>query len=139
MLAIEDIGIGFGGVTALADVSFNVEAGEIFAIIGPNGAGKTTLFNVISGLYPPRAGPRAAQRRGRHRPAAASAGAARPVAHVPEPADLLPHERGRERHGRPPLHERRNVLAHLFTLPSVLRAERASRAPRPRICSPSSA
>ena len=55
-LAVEGLGIGFGGVTALTDVSFNVEAGEIFAIIGPNGAGKTTLFNIVSGLYPPRQG-----------------------------------------------------------------------------------
>ena len=41
----------FGGVTAVAGVSFAVDAGEIFAIIGPNGAGKTTLFNLISGIY----------------------------------------------------------------------------------------
>ena len=46
----------FGGLTAVADVSFTVPAGELLGIIGPNGAGKTTLFNVIAGYYRPEAG-----------------------------------------------------------------------------------
>ncbi|MYD42645.1 MAG: ABC transporter ATP-binding protein [Gammaproteobacteria bacterium] len=46
-----DIGVSFGGVRALHDVSFSVEQGEIFSIMGPNGAGKTTVFNLISRFY----------------------------------------------------------------------------------------
>ncbi len=45
-----------GGVTALADVSFEVQPGELFAMIGPNGAGKTSLFNVLSRVYQPAEG-----------------------------------------------------------------------------------
>ncbi|HVV42940.1 MAG TPA: ABC transporter ATP-binding protein [Nitrobacter sp.] len=43
--------IKFGGVLALDDVTFDVEAGQIFGVIGPNGAGKTTLLNAISAVY----------------------------------------------------------------------------------------
>lgn len=120
MLAVDNIGIGFGGITALADVSLNVEAGKIFAIIGPNGAGKTTLFNIVSGLYAPRQG--------------------RVTLNGEDVTGLPPHllaRRGLSRTfqnlqiffrmsatenvmvGRH-LHERRNVMAHLFTRKSVV-------------------
>jgi branched-chain amino acid transport system ATP-binding protein len=50
LLSIQKIKKNFGGLQALVDVSFDVEASEILGIIGPNGAGKTTLLNIISGL-----------------------------------------------------------------------------------------
>lgn len=56
MLCVEGVTRRFGGLTAVNDVSFEIERGEISAIIGPNGAGKTTLFNVISGFLPPSSG-----------------------------------------------------------------------------------
>lgn len=56
LLTLEGVSKSFGGLHALRDVGFSVEADEIFAIIGPNGAGKTTLFNCISGAIPPSAG-----------------------------------------------------------------------------------
>lgn len=55
-LNIDHIKLGFGGVTALFDVSLSIYQSEIFAIIGPNGAGKTSLLNCISGLYHPQKG-----------------------------------------------------------------------------------
>ncbi len=56
LLSVEGLTIRFGGVTALDDVSFEVQRGAICGLIGPNGAGKTTLFNCISRLYDPGAG-----------------------------------------------------------------------------------
>lgn len=56
LLSVENIGISFGGLKAVDNVSFQVKQGEITSVIGPNGAGKTTLFNMISGVYQPSQG-----------------------------------------------------------------------------------
>src|SRR3989304_9442524 len=55
-LRVEDGSLAFGGVQALAGVSFATVPGEILAIIGPNGAGKTSLLNAVSGVYRPQRG-----------------------------------------------------------------------------------
>lgn len=52
MLELNAVSRSFGGLMAVNDVGFSVQAGEIFGLIGPNGAGKTTLFNLITGLTP---------------------------------------------------------------------------------------
>jgi branched-chain amino acid transport system ATP-binding protein len=56
LLAVDDVSLAFGGVKALADVSFDIRKGEIRAIIGPNGAGKTSMLNCINGFYHPTQG-----------------------------------------------------------------------------------
>ena len=56
MLAVEGLTVAYGGLTALAEVSLSVRAGQFVSIVGPNGAGKTTLFKAISGTVRPRGG-----------------------------------------------------------------------------------
>ena len=56
LLELRNVGLRFGGITALDDVSMDVEAGKVVGLIGPNGAGKTTAFNVITRLYQPDEG-----------------------------------------------------------------------------------
>ena len=56
LLAASGISKHFGGVQALAEVSFSITQGEIYGLIGPNGAGKTTLFNLLTGIYAPDSG-----------------------------------------------------------------------------------
>ena len=55
-LELKNVSIRFGGLTAVSDLNFAVNPGELVGLIGPNGAGKTTIFNLIAGIYLPTAG-----------------------------------------------------------------------------------
>jgi len=55
-LSIEHVSVHFGGLVAIADMTFNVNDGELVSLIGPNGAGKTTAFNVVTGFLKPTQG-----------------------------------------------------------------------------------
>ncbi|MCM3359389.1 MULTISPECIES: ABC transporter ATP-binding protein [unclassified Psychrobacillus] len=56
VLELKNITKNFGGISALTDVSFQINEGEIFGLIGPNGAGKTTMFNIITNMFAPTSG-----------------------------------------------------------------------------------
>jgi branched-chain amino acid transport system ATP-binding protein len=56
ILEVDSLTLKFGGLTALDDVTFHIEEGEILGLIGPNGAGKTTCFNAVTGVYRPTSG-----------------------------------------------------------------------------------
>lgn len=55
-LNVKNISIEFGGIRAVDNVSFQVNAGETYTLVGPNGAGKTTILNIISRIYDSSAG-----------------------------------------------------------------------------------
>ncbi len=56
LLEMDHVTQRFGGLVAVNDLSFTIEAGSVVAMIGPNGAGKSTAFNLVTGLYVPSAG-----------------------------------------------------------------------------------
>lgn len=56
LLEVRGLGVRFGSLQAVNDVSFDVQPGAITAVIGPNGAGKSSLFNLISGAVKPSSG-----------------------------------------------------------------------------------
>ncbi len=56
ILAVDHIGLSFGVMKVLNDISFNVKRSEVRSIIGPNGAGKSSMLNVINGFYHPQEG-----------------------------------------------------------------------------------
>lgn len=56
LLRVNGVSMRFGGLLALAEVSFAAPRGGVMGLIGPNGAGKTTMFNCIAGLYKPTGG-----------------------------------------------------------------------------------
>lgn len=56
MLRVQNLGITFGGLKAVDDLSLEIEKNELYGLIGPNGAGKTTVFNMLTGVYKPTSG-----------------------------------------------------------------------------------
>ena len=56
MLEVIKLGISFGGLRAVDDLSMKIEEGALVGLIGPNGAGKTTVFNMLTGVYRPTDG-----------------------------------------------------------------------------------
>ncbi|WP_144475614.1 ABC transporter ATP-binding protein [Cytobacillus oceanisediminis] len=52
VLQIKKVRKNFGGISAVSDVTFSINKGEIFGLIGPNGAGKTTMFNLVTSMFP---------------------------------------------------------------------------------------
>ncbi|TCD46639.1 ABC transporter ATP-binding protein [Streptococcus sp. X16XC17] len=56
LLEVKKLTKHFGGLTAVGDVTMELQAGELVGLIGPNGAGKTTLFNLLTGVYEPSEG-----------------------------------------------------------------------------------
>ncbi|KAA5606589.1 ABC transporter ATP-binding protein [Roseospira marina] len=127
LLRVEGLGIHFGGVQAIEDLDFTIEAGTIHSIIGPNGAGKTTLFNLITGVYRPSAGtillddtPIA----GRKPHDLARMGLSRTFQNLRIMMNMSALDNvmvGRH------LHLNRNLLACLLRLPPVTRGDRAAR------------
>src|ERR671923_2204325 len=56
VLEVHDVRRAFGGIQAVAGVSFAVEPQEVVGIIGPNGSGKSTLFDLVTGMHAPDSG-----------------------------------------------------------------------------------
>lgn len=128
MLEVQGVGIEFGGIRALEDVSFSTEKGRILSVIGPNGAGKTTLFNLVSGLYRPRTGKvmlGGNDVTGMPSHALAMRGLSRTFQNLQVFFQMTALENvmvGCH------LHERRGLLGHLLGLPSVTTQNEESRA-----------
>ena len=56
LLQVSNLGIVFGGLTAVDKFALTIESGGLYGLIGPNGAGKTTVFNMLTGVYQPSEG-----------------------------------------------------------------------------------
>jgi branched-chain amino acid transport system ATP-binding protein len=127
LLRVENLSIHFGGVQAIQDLDFVIDAGTIHSIIGPNGAGKTTLFNLITGLYRPSAGAiylDDVQIAGKRPHDLARMGLSRTFQNLRIMMNMTAVENvmvGRH------LHLNTNLLACMLRLPMIVRGDRAAR------------
>ncbi len=126
-LRVESLSKTFGGVHAVAGLSFEVARGAVHSVIGPNGAGKTTLLNLLTGIYVPSSGRIAFEGddlTGRAPHEFAARGIARTFQNLQVFSNMSALENvmvGRY------LHERCSLLAAMLRLPRVARAERECR------------
>ncbi|MBI5443759.1 MAG: ABC transporter ATP-binding protein [Deltaproteobacteria bacterium] len=88
MIEVTSLSKAYGDLTAVANLSFRVGAGEVLGLVGPNGAGKTTTLRCVCGILPPSAG---SVRIGGHDLKAEPVAAKRELAFMPDEPNLFPY------------------------------------------------
>lgn len=127
ILELDKATIKFGGVTALNEVDFTVNEGEICALIGPNGAGKTTVFNVVTGVYPLTSGAirfQGKDLKGKKRHQVTKMGIARTFQNVRLFGEMTALENVLTASD---VHKKAGLVGNLFGTPRARREERESR------------
>ena len=116
MIEVKDVTKEYGPFTAVSDLSFSVDAGEILGFLGPNGAGKTTTMRVLTGFFPPSAG---TARVAGHDVVAEPLAAKAKIGYLPETPPLYPEMS---------VVDYVHFVAQIKGVPSVERAEKVERA-----------
>ena len=116
MIEVKDVTKEYGPFTAVSDLSFSVDAGEILGFLGPNGAGKTTTMRVLTGFFPPSAG---TARVAGHDVVAEPLAAKAKTGYLPETPPLYPEMS---------VVDYVHFVAQIKGVPSVERAEKVERA-----------
>ncbi len=116
MIEVKDVTKKYGPFTAIRDLSFSVDTGEILGFLGPNGAGKTTTMRVLTGFFPPSAG---TARVAGHDVVAEPLAAKAKIGYLPETPPLYPEMS---------VVDYVHFVAHIKGVPSVERAEKVDRA-----------
>ncbi len=116
MIEVKDVTKEYGPFTAVRDLSFSVDAGEILGFLGPNGAGKTTTMRVLTGFFPPSAG---TARVAGHDVVAEPLAAKAKIGYLPETPPLYPEMS---------VVDYVHFVAHIKGVPSVERNQKVERA-----------